>query len=54
MTPDGSYHCSSWDKPEDGAVYIELDAAELSNEDVPAAERPENVVEGTYVISDGE
>ena len=54
VTPDGSYHCSSWDKPEDGAVYIELDAAELSNEDVPAAERPENVVEGTYVISDGE
>ena len=51
IDPKGAYHCSSWDRPEAGAEYIEIDASELES-DSPAPERGDDVTVGTYTMVD--
>ncbi len=47
ITADGCYEASTHNKPEDGTVYIELDASGLST-DGEIIERPDDVNVGTY------
>ena len=47
INPDGTYGAYSLDVPEEGAVYIELDATGLDTEG-EAVTRPDDVCVGTY------
>ena len=52
ISANGTYGCSSSDKPEGNAEYTEIDATGLSTDGEAAPDRPEDVTSGSYVFSD--